>query len=133
MRFQAGQSGNPAGGKRGPRKRPSLIRKMIADQTPGIVKAILADALAGDVAARQMFCRYFYPRHRYVSAQVDLPVAQSLAEAQEQIAMLVSMTARGDLDLDGAKILMDGLASSVDTKLTEIDEFLEDKAREHVA
>jgi hypothetical protein len=106
---------------------------MIADQTPGIVKAILADALAGDVAARQMFCRYFYPRHRYVSAQVDLPVAQSLAEAQEQIAMLVSMTARADLDLDGAKILMDGLASSVDTKLTEIDEFLEDKAREHVA
>jgi hypothetical protein len=133
MRFQAGQSGNPAGGKRGPRKRQSAIRKMIADQTPGIVKAILADALAGDVAARQMFCRFFYPRFRFTSAPVDLPVAQSLAEAQEQIAMLVSMAARGDLDLDSAKILTDGLASSIDTALEEVDEFLEDKGREHVA
>ena len=130
MTFRPGISGNPAGGKRGPRKRPSLIRKMIADQTPGIVKAILADALAGDVAARQMFCRFFYPRHRYVSMPVDLPVAQSLAEAQEQIGMLVSMAARGDLDLDSAKILTDGLGASIDTSLEEVDEFMEGKTHE---
>jgi hypothetical protein len=132
MTFRAGISGNPKGGPRGPKKRTSVVRKMIADQTPGIVEAILRDALAGDAFARQLFCRFFYPKHRYVSVPVELPVAQSLSEAQEQIAMLVSMAARGDLDLDSTKILTDGLASSIDTKLEEIEEFLEDKGAERV-
>jgi hypothetical protein len=59
-----------------------------------------------------------------VAEPIDLPVAQSAAEAQEQIAMLVAMTARGDMDLDALQILARTLTMAIDTRLSEIEEII---------
>src|ERR1700722_13609963 len=46
-----------------------------------------------------LYLKYLLPMPRVISTPVDLPVAQSAAEAQEQISMLTVMAARGDLDI----------------------------------
>ena len=78
----------------------------------------------GDVEARRMFLKFLLPRCRMISTPIDLPVAQSAAEAQEQIAMLVAMTARGDMDLDALQILAKTLTMAVDARLAEIEEII---------
>jgi hypothetical protein len=105
MTFKPGQSGNPKGRPRGPASLAVRIRRMVEKDAIEIVRSIIETAKTGDIEARRQFLKYLLPHPKVVMTPVDLPVAQSAAEAQEQISMLVQMTARGDLDLDSLAVL----------------------------
>ena len=75
---------------------------------------------AGDSQAQAAFLKLL-PKYRVVMTPVDMPVAQSAGEAQEQIAMLTTMAAPGDLDLDALQILSKSLTLAIDTRLTQLD------------
>jgi hypothetical protein len=129
MQFQPGQSGNPAGAKKGPRSLTMRIRAMAEKDAVQIVKAVIEGAKAGDVECRRLYLKYLLQLPRVISTPVDLPAAQSAAEAQEQIAQLTVMAARGDLDIDALPILTRSLTMAIDTRLEALEEVLEERER----
>jgi hypothetical protein len=133
MTFRSGISGNPAGAKKGPRSLAVRIRAMAEKDAVEIVKAIIEAAKLGDVEARRLYLKYLLPLPRVISTPVDLPQAQSAAEAQEQIAQLTVMAARGDLDIDALPVLTRSLTLAIDTRLEALEERLEERERSDVA
>jgi len=127
MQFQRGQSGNPAGGPKGPKKRPERIRKLIAENSYEIIEAILRDAKAGDVAARQMFMKYMWARQRFISTPITLPLIDSLEVARAHIAILASMAMRGEIDLDSTTAISRTIALAAGLRLEELEELLADR------
>lgn len=78
MKFQPGQSGNPAGYKKGqPNKITAAIRKLVNAEGPEIVRKVIEDAKNGDVAARQLFCKHLLPRYRTVMTPIDMKPAKT--------------------------------------------------------
>jgi hypothetical protein len=130
MRFQSGQSGNPAGGRKGPRSLSMRIKAMAEKDAIEIVKAIIEGARLGDVECRRLYLKYLLPLPRVISTPISLPAAQSAAEAQEQIAQLTVMAARGDLDMDALPVLTRSLTLSIDTRLEVLEERLGEQERE---
>ena len=94
-----------------------------------IVKAVIEGAKLGDVECRRLYLKYLLPLPRVISTPVDLPVAQSAGEAQEQIAHVTVMAARGDLDIEALPVLTRSLTLAIDTRLTQLEEQLEGSAR----
>ena len=47
---------------------------------------VIEGAQLGDVECRRLYLKYLLPLPRVIATPVDLPLAQSAAEAQEQIA-----------------------------------------------
>jgi hypothetical protein len=133
MAFRPGESGNANGRPKG---KPTLlagrIRAMVEKDAIEIVKAIIEAAKLGDIEARRQFLKYLLPRSRTIGTPVELPVVQSAAEAQEQIAMLTVMAARGDLDLDALHILSRTLTMAIDARLSQIEEIIDDRERDAV-
>jgi hypothetical protein len=132
MTFRPGVSGNPSGGKKGPRSLAVRIRSMAEKDAVEIVKAVIEGAKLGDVECRRLYLKYLLPLPRVISTPVDLPPAQSAAEAQEQIAQLTVMAARGDLDIDALPVLTRSLTLAIDTRLTQLEERLEERERDAV-
>ena len=132
MTFRPGVSGNPSGGKKGPRSLAVRIRAMAEKDAIEIVKAVIEGAKLGDVECRRLYLKYLLPLPRVISTPVDLPPAQSAAEAQEQIAQLTVMAARGDLDIDALPVLTRSLTLAIDTRLTQLEERLEERERDAV-
>jgi hypothetical protein len=133
MKFQKGQSGNPAGAPKGkPHQRPAHIRALVSDKAGAIVAKIIERAESGDVEACRIFCRYLMPRHRFVPEPVNLPPAKDLIEARAQIAKLASLAAQGVLDLESMTQIARVLSMSAGLRLEELEELLANKeARDH--
>jgi aryl-alcohol dehydrogenase-like predicted oxidoreductase len=133
MPFSPGVSGNPSGGKKGPRSLAVRIRSMAEKDAIEIVRKVIEGAKSGDVECRRLFLKYLLHLPRVISTPVDIPAAQSAAEAQEQIAQLTVMAARGDLDLDALQVLTRSLTLSIDTRLSELEEIIEQREVERDA
>jgi Family of unknown function (DUF5681) len=120
VKFAKGTSGNPQGRPKG---KPTLlagrIRALIDGNAADILAKVIEQAKAGDSQAQAAFLKLL-PKYRVVMTTVEMPVAQSAGEAQEQIAMLTTMAARGDLDLDALQILSRSLTLAIDTRLTQL-------------
>jgi hypothetical protein len=130
MTFRPGVSGNPSGGKKGPRSLAVRIRSMAEKDAVEIVKAVTEGAKLGDVECRRLYLKYLLHLPRLVATPVDLPLAQSANEAQEQIARLTTMAARGDFDLDALATLTRSLTLAIDTRLEVLEERLGQRERE---
>ena len=121
MTFKPGRSGNPKGPLKGkPHKLTSLVRKMVNDKGGSVVAKIIERAEAGDADAARIFVRYLLPRPRLVTTPVDLKPAQTAAQAREQIGVLTSMAAAGDLDLDALHALSQALHMAISTRIEEL-------------
>ena len=68
---------------------------------------------------------------RLIATPISLPAAQSAAEAQEQIAQLTMMAARGDLDMDALPVLTRSLTLSIDTRLARLEELVGERESEN--
>ena len=106
-----GRSGNPAGMPRGTeRKVTRLVRKLSEQATPEIVEGIIKDALAGDAQARALFLKYLAPAlPRPTPTPIKLTAPKSGEEALAQIAQLAGGLARGELDLEASRLVIDSL------------------------
>jgi hypothetical protein len=110
-------------------KATEAVRALVSDNAADIVRLVIEQAKLGDVHAQATFIRML-PKFRFVSAPVDMPLAQSADEAQQQISMLTVMAARGDLDLDALATLTRSLTLAIDTRLEVLEERLGERERE---
>jgi hypothetical protein len=131
MPFRPGQSGNANGRPKGVSQLlTGKIRSMVERDAIEIVKAIIERAKTGDVEACRIFCRYLLPRPKVVSAPFDLPPARTATEAKQQIGRLVSLAAKGELDLDSLHALASALQMAISNRMEELEGILGDFERE---
>ena len=105
-KWRPGQSGNPAGRRRGSGKIGEL-RQAIADRLPGIVAALIERAEQGDVGAAKLLIDRVLPPLRPVDSAVSLPLTgESLSE---QAAHIFSDVMAGRINPAQGQNLLAGL------------------------
>jgi len=118
VRFQPGQSGNPAGRPKGIPTKAQKFRAAIEEHVPGIVQALVRQALAGDVSAASLLLSRALPPLRPESQALSIQAtATSLVERAEEIT---AATLAGEIPSSvGADLMgvLNGLA-----RVTEIED-----------
>jgi len=118
--FKPGQSGNPAGRPKGAGE-VAKLRASIADRVPDILKAMVEQALAGDVqAARLLLERTLAPlKPQEVPQAINLPDGPFTSQGR---AVLASVAA-GELAPGQGSQLLAAIGSLA--RVAEIDELAE--------
>ena len=96
------------------------VRRLITDNSADVLKAVIERAKAGDRQAQATFLKPM-PRHRTVMAPVDLKPTADASEAKLQIARLASLTAKGEMDIDGRNRLVGALRFVIDARIEELE------------
>ncbi len=131
--WRPGQSGNPAGRRRGSGK-VAALRASIEANVPAILEALTAQALAGDSgAAKLLLERVLAPlKTEELPVRVDLPEDADLADTGRAV---LAQAAAGQLSPTQAGALLSGLGTLA--RVVEVDEILrrvealEERARDH--
>lgn len=107
MKFQPGQSGNPAGRPRGSRNKSTIIVEKLLDESAGaLTTAAIARAIAGDPAALRVCIDRVVPRLRHRPLDFPLPPLVTLADTPVAINAIAQGLACGELDREEAVALM---------------------------
>jgi hypothetical protein len=107
MRFQPGQSGNPAGRPPGSRNKRTVIAEKLLDDSAGeLTTAAITLATGGDPAALRACMDRVMPRLRHRPLDFALPDLVTLADTPVAINAIAQGLARGDIDLEEAAALM---------------------------
>ena len=129
-RFQPGQSGNPAGRKRGVKDKRAIFREALADHADGLIQAVIEQALAGDVQAQKLCLDRLIPALRPESAPMSLTMPKGgVTSTQDLLAAhagIIKAMAGGKVSPDDAKAmsaLLEGQRKMIE--LTDIVERLE--------
>jgi hypothetical protein len=135
--FQKGQSGNPAGRKKGGTSVAEQIRAAVgSDNLREILLVQIAKAKAGDTAAARVVFEVSVPRWKPVEPMIllDLPENATLAEQGEAI---IGAVAAGELSPSTGGQLLQGLGAQA--RVVEVDdlkrriEALEQARKPHAA
>jgi hypothetical protein len=98
MLFQKGQSGNPAGRKRGSRNKYSIATEKLFEQdAEELVKIAIELAKKGDIAALRLCLDRILAPQRHRPVPFDLPQLARAADAVGAMSTLVEGIAAGDL------------------------------------
>jgi hypothetical protein len=98
MQFQKGQSGNPAGRRRGVRNRITLLAEhMLEGDTEAIVRTMIDRAKDGDMAAVRLCVDRICPRVVNRPAGFELPPLARAADAPPAMAAIAQALADGDV------------------------------------
>ena len=119
-RFMKGQSGNPAGRKRGTRNTATQLRQLIADDLPAILGVLRTAALQGDVPAAGLLLGRALPPLRAESASIEI-VSSGNTLSQRAEAIVASVLA-GEIPGDIASNFMSALVAQA--KVLETNELL---------
>lgn len=97
--WKPGQSGNPAGKKKGTKNRKSLILEELEKDGSALALAIKAKALEGDPTCLSLWLSRLEPiaRTRGETVELEFDAAKPLAEQLQQI---VTAVANGELTLE---------------------------------
>lgn len=101
--FQKGQSGNPAGRPRGARNRATVLaEKLMADDLPDVVQAVIKAAKAGDVRAARLVLERIVPLRRGAPVAFDLPKVDSPSATAGALGALIRAVSDGVLTSEEA-------------------------------
>lgn len=115
-KFKPGQSGNPNG--RPKDKTPAtLIRKSIADDLPDIIKALIAKAKEGDVAAAKVLLDRVCPALKPQALPLSIVVNGGLVEQGGEV---IRATLAGEIPPDIGSQLITALSNQ--GKLIDLEE-----------
>jgi len=107
MRFQPGQSGNPAGRPPGSRNKRTIIAEKLFDDSAGeVTAAAIKCATEGEPAALRACMDRVSPRLRHRPLDFALPDLATLADTPVAINAIAQGLAQGELDLDQGAALM---------------------------
>ena len=101
--FQKGQSGNPAGYRKGSRHKATLLaEKMLADDQDEILRAVIEAAKAGDPTAMKLCIDRLVPLRKGRPIAFNLPPVETAADVAVAIGELSRAMADGELTVDEA-------------------------------
>ena len=104
MKFERGQSGNPAGRKPGTGKHQQF-RKILEAKAPELIEKAISMALDGDVKMMQMCLDRVLPALRTVDTPIAIPDLQSADTLLEKAHGAINAIFSGDITVqDGLNI-----------------------------
>jgi hypothetical protein len=97
-RWKAGQSGNPAGKKKGTRNKATLLALAVLEKdVKAIAQVITEAALRGDMQAARMVIERLIPLIRERPISVDLPDTSTIEGVAQAQAAILQAVATGEL------------------------------------
>ena len=120
MRFQKGQSGNPAGRPRGALNHATVLaQELLSARVESIAGKLIELAEGGDIRAIRVCMDRLVPPIKHQPVAVELPPIENPADSVEAAASIVAAVAAGDLTAaeaaDLAKVV-DVYVRAVETK-----------------
>ncbi len=117
-KFEKGQSGNPAGRKRGT-GHAAKLRKAIEDDLPAIIDALVGAAKSGDTSASKLLIDRVLPTLKPVQQNVTVRGLTG-RNLSDQGTVIVAAMGRGSMTPDQAQAMLASLASLA--RIIETDE-----------
>ena len=117
-RWQKGQSGNPAGRKKGIPNPQARLRKMI--DVEALVAKLHETAMKGNTRAAELLLDRALPTLRPVAEPVELPGLKDAATLTAKAERIVELAAEGKVSPDVATALLSAIGTLA--KAIEIDE-----------
>ena len=117
-RWQKGQSGNPAGRKRGSINVATRLRRMI--DVEALVAKLHETAMKGNTRAAELLLDRALPSLRPVAEAIELPGLKDAATLTAKAERIVELAAEGKVSPDIATALLSAIATLA--KAHEIDE-----------
>jgi hypothetical protein len=107
MRFQPGQSGNPAGRPAGSQNKETLAAQAVLEErAEEMVTNIMDRAKNGDPTAMRLCMERLVPTGRNRPVAIDLPVVKTPDDAQAALAVVTAELAAGTLTISDASALI---------------------------
>ena len=117
-RWQKGQSGNPAGRKKGSINVATRLRRMI--DVEALITRLHEAALKGNTRAAELLRDRALPSLRPVAEAIELPGLEDAATLTAKAERIVELAANGSVSPDIATALLSAIGTLA--KATEIDE-----------
>ena len=98
MRFEKGQSGNPAGRPPGSRNKATILgEEIFQGEAEAIIRKAIDKAMEGDMTAIRLCLERVFPRLRDRATVFDLPPINSVQEALAALTAIVAGVREGDI------------------------------------
>jgi hypothetical protein len=144
-KFVKGESGNPAGGKKGqPRKLTIAARRLVEQYAPQLVKQVLTEAVAEDDSikrreARTLAFKFLLPRFsRFIAEPFAFTPPVTIAETRAKLGELAQAFTEGKIDVDAFSALVQAVRvfdeagrAELMERLGEIESVLSDSGGGH--
>ncbi|MBR0668271.1 hypothetical protein GXW71_28220 [Roseomonas hellenica] len=96
--WQKGQSGNPAGRRKGVRHAAHVALDAIGQESAkDLLRAVVTAALAGDMRAADILLRRLWPERKGRPVEIDLPRIERPADLVPALAAVAEAVAAGEL------------------------------------
>ena len=118
MRFQKGQSGNPAGKPKGAKDKRTELRALLEPHADALVAKAVSLALDGDTTALRICLERLIAPMKAIDAPLDIPTLQG--SIGEQGRAVIEALSCGYLTPDQAATLMQAL--SAQARIMEVDD-----------
>jgi Family of unknown function (DUF5681) len=100
MRFQPGQSGNPAGRPPGSlNKKTIALEEAFEEHVEEILKEVVSRAKEGEKSAMRLCMERMLAPKRERPVAIDLPVIEGPADARKALAVVTTELAEGNLTI----------------------------------
>jgi hypothetical protein len=98
MRFEKGQSGNPAGRPPGSRNKATILAEaMFQGEAETIIRMAIDKAKEGDITAIRLCLERVFPRLRDRATLFDLPQINNAAEALDALTSILEGVRGGEI------------------------------------
>ena len=120
MKFQKGQSGNPAGRPKGSPDKRTALRGLFEGKAEDLVNAVIQKALDGDVTAMRLCIDRIIPAINAESLPIVMPMVNQEGTAADQARDVLGAIANGDLNTEHGAHVVGAIGTLA--KIVELDE-----------